>query len=309
MNHEDSYFLNPLQRKKTFEVSDFVTAYYFSSGSDFESRWETYPFSQIFLILKGEGTYTTEQETYPFSSGMMFYRPAGKASVYKWNTDPTVVRFGLISLVCHSDAMKAFEGCPISLCEEEAVTLIDLIQTAARICEPLKESEPLLGMRIRQGTPDIVLDFIVSSLERFFSMLYCRLKNIDLLLNESQKAGKYIDDTTRSEAVKRYLCEHIEEQLTVTDLCTRFGISQTALMKIFHRENGQSPMEYFMDRKIDEAKRRIRKTSQSFSQIADDLGFSSANYFSRVFKSKTGMTPTEYSKYVSKRTVSSAFYD
>lgn len=239
---------------------------------------------------------------------MMFYRPAEKSSVYRWTTDPSEVRFGLISLVCNSEAMKAFEGRPISLCEEEIVTLIDLIQTAARICEPLKESEPLQGMRIRPGTPDIVVDFIVSSLERFFSMLYCRLKNIDLLLNESQKAGKYIDESTRSEAVKRYLCEHVKDRLTVTDLCTRFGISQTALMKNFHRENGQSPMDYFTDRKIDEAKRRIRKTTQSFAQIAEDLGFSSAGYFSRVFKAKTGMTPTEYSRYVSKRTVSSALY-
>ena len=37
------------------------------------------------------------------------------------------------------------------------------------------------------------------------------------------------------------------------------------------------------------------------TEIAEKLGFSSANYFTRVFKAKTNVTPTEYSKYVSKR--------
>ena len=50
-------------------------------------------------------------------------------------------------------------------------------------------------------------------------------------------------------------------------------------------------------------KKKIQKTSDSFTEIAESLGFSSVNYFSRVFKSKTGVTPTEYSRHASKRRV------
>ena len=116
-------------------------------------------------------------------------------------------------------------------------------------------------------------------------------------MDESQKVNQFIDESRLVEAIKTYLNEHITEQLTISDICANFGISQTTVMKKFRRESNQGIMEYFTERKILEAKQRIRKTSQSFAEIAEELGFSSANYFSRVFKAKTGMTPTEYRLY------------
>ncbi|MBQ8310884.1 MAG: helix-turn-helix transcriptional regulator [Clostridia bacterium] len=303
MANENIFQLNMEERKKTFDVSFFVTTYYFSCKPRFEEQWENYPFSQIFLILDGNGTYTTENGSYPFSAGMMLYRPAGKSSIYHWESKNA--RLGLISFVCHSEAMATFGEAPIRLCEEEIASLLDLIKTSSRVCcDPLDSKGNFAGMRFREGTPDVVLDFIASSLERFLSMLYCRLRGIKLLLDESQKVNKYIDESRLVEEIKNYLNEHITEQLTISDICAHFGISQTTAMKKFRRESNQGIMEYFTERKILEAKQQIGKTSQSFAEIAEALGFSSANYFSRVFKAKTGMTPTEYSKYASKRNAS-----
>lgn len=303
MAHENTFQLNMEARKKTFDVSFFVTTYYFSSKPSFEARWENYPFSQIFLILDGNGTYTTENGSYPFSAGMMLYRPAGKSSIYRWESKNA--RLGLISFVCNSEAMDAFGEAPVRLCEEEIASLLDLIRTSARVCcDPLDSKGDFAGMRVREGTPDVVVDFIASSLERFLSMLYCRLMSISLLLDESQKVNQYLDESRLVDAIKNYLNDHITEQLTIADICAHFGISQTTVMKKFRRESNQGIMEYFTERKILEAKHRIRKTSKSFAQIGEELGFASANYFSRVFKAKTGMTPTEYSKYASKRSAS-----
>ena len=303
MANENTFQLNIEARQKTFDVSFFVTTYYFSYKPRFEARWENYPFSQIFLILDGNGTYTTENGTYPFSKGMMLYRPAGKSSIYHWESKNA--RLGLISFVCQSKAMETFGEEPLLLYEEEIESLLDLIKTSARVCcDPLDNKGNFAGMRFREGTPDVVLDFIASSLERFLSMVYCRLKNINLLQDESQKVNRYIDESRLVEEIKKYLNTHITEQLTISDICAHFGISQTTAMKKFRRESNQGIMEYFAEQKILEAELRIRKTSQSFAEIAEGLGFSSANYFSRVFKAKTGMTPTEYSTYASKRSAS-----
>jgi quercetin dioxygenase-like cupin family protein len=113
---ESKHQLNIVSRKKTFEVASFVTTYYFTAKPGFEVQWERYDFSQIFLILEGEGTYTTENASYPFSAGMMLYRPAGKSSVYEWHSENA--RFGLISLVCDSEAMATFGEAPLPLYEE-----------------------------------------------------------------------------------------------------------------------------------------------------------------------------------------------
>lgn len=304
MNYSEHYLFNPLDRTKSFDISSFVSSYYFEKRPQFEPRPERYDFSQIFLVLEGDGVYTTEQGEYLFSKGMMLYRPAEHTSRYVWSSDRVV--FGLISFVCPSEAMKTFEEQPLLLNEEERATLLDVIKTSARICEPCRENEPLLGMRYKPETPPVVLDFIRSSLERFLSMLYCRIKGIDLLVDETQKVNRFLDDSRLVSRVKEYLNEHVGEQIALNHLCAHFGVSQTALTKKFRTETKQGVIEYFNDLKIADAKQRIKKGNASFTEISDALGFSSVNYFSKVFKEKTGMTPTEYSKYVSKRRADAA---
>ena len=50
----------------------------------------------------------------------------------------------------------------------------------------------------------------------------------------------------------------------------------------------------------DEAKKMITETELSFTEISDSLGFSSSAYFSRTFRKKTGLTPSEYLRKVNK---------
>ncbi|MBR5122895.1 MAG: helix-turn-helix transcriptional regulator, partial [Anaerotignum sp.] len=71
-------------------------------------------------------------------------------------------------------------------------------------------------------------------------------------------------------------------------------------MQKFRQKTGHSLMEYFMQMKLSEAQRRIAVRDVTFTEISEELGFSSVNYFSKVFKQKTGMTPTEYSRRLSK---------
>jgi AraC-like DNA-binding protein len=295
---------NLIKNQKTFDVSGFVSAFSFAYKPSFEPCWEKYDFSQIFLVLSGTGIYTTEQGSYPIRPGMMIYRPAGKRSIYEWTTEN--VSFALISFVCHSEAMQVLERPPFTLYEEESATLLDVMRTGARICEGIHGEGALMGMRLKKGVPDVVLSFIYASLERFLSMIYCRLSGITLLQDETAKVAPFMKQTQLVEDVKRYLAEHLSEQLTLAALCQHFWVSPTALMKKFRAETGKGVMEYFTDLKISEAKRRIAKSAASFTEIAAALGFSSVAYFSKVFKAKTGMTPTEYSRYASKRTASAA---
>ncbi len=306
---ENVYHQEVFKYQKMFDISAFVTAYDFFYGPSVDQPYgsitdigpENYPFSQIILVVEGTGEYMTENGTYPISSRTMFYRPAGHTSEYYVLGENGRVRELVISFVCDSPAMQAFEGAPISLGEDELGNLIDLIQTATRASEGIPEKEGIRGMRFRSDTPDVVLEFIASSLERFLCMLYCRRKEIDLLLNERQKVNSFLGGGAMFEEVRTYLRSHLYEQLTLSEICQHFGMSQTALMRKFRHETGMGLMEYFTDLKINEAKRRISKTSLSFSEISDALGFSSPNYFSKVFKAKVGMTPTEYSKFASKR--------
>ncbi len=306
---------NRIENIKTFDVTGLVSALYLPLRIPYVPYWEHHEFSQIFLILAGNGVYTTgDGHRAPFGPGMMIYRPAGKPSIYEFTSKKC--SYALISFTCHSEAMEMFERDPFLLNDEEQSSLLDTMKIGARSCEPItSEIDPhdrvtipsigeVRGMRLRPDVPDVVLSFIYSSLERFLSMTYCRLSGIVLGDGNNQKTGNYMKEAGMVLSVRQYLAEHIEDHVTVEEICNRFWISQTALSRLFRREFGCGVIEYFTDMKIEEAKKRIVHSPESFTEISEALGFSSLNYFSRVFKAKTGMTPTEYSKLASKRRAS-----
>ena len=71
-------------------------------------------------------------------------------------------------------------------------------------------------------------------------------------------------------------------------------ISRTQLQKIIHTETGVGIIDYFSQLKIEAAKHLIRDGHLNYTEISQELGFSSIHYFSRRFKKITGMSPSEY---------------
>ena len=59
-------------------------------------------------------------------------------------------------------------------------------------------------------------------------------------------------------------------------------------------ETGLSLSEYIKFARVERAKGLLRDTDLTAQEIADRLGFSSRNYFSRIFKEVTGVIPTAY---------------
>lgn len=285
---------------RTFELSELVSAYYYRASRPEKPYWEKHNFSQIYVLLEGEGKYVLEGTEYELSRGMMFYCPAETNFMHIWTSEK--VSFALISFVCNSEAMKVFENGPIRLCEEELSLLIDIIRTTERICDRSKvKKPPRYEIFIKPDTPSVVICYIYASLERLLSTIYCRLEGINLLLNENQKASNYIDGSRLVADVKAYLSERVCEKVSLEEICRHFGVGQTALMQKFRLETNQTVIEYFNELKIAHAKYLIQNSSKSFSIISDELGFSSINYFSKLFKAKTGMTLTEFSRLSSKR--------
>lgn len=64
--------------------------------------------------------------------------------------------------------------------------------------------------------------------------------------------------------------------------------------KHFKDYTGLSPGQYYLQLKIEQAKIRLATSSCSVKEIAYNLNFESAFYFSKIFKEKTGLKPTEY---------------
>lgn len=94
----------------------------------------------------------------------------------------------------------------------------------------------------------------------------------------------------------QYVADHVSDKLSVEIVSREVGVSASHLTALFHRQMNISPGEYIRRVKLEESKRLIREGTMNFSQIAAQLNYSTIHHFSRQFKDKFGMSPSEYAK-------------
>ena len=91
-----------------------------------------------------------------------------------------------------------------------------------------------------------------------------------------------------------YIEMHINDKIRAADLAHLVGYSEYYLTRKFREETHLSVTDYTKFAKIERAKVLLKSSDRPVQDIADELGFSTRNYFSRVFQDITGLTPMEY---------------
>ena len=94
--------------------------------------------------------------------------------------------------------------------------------------------------------------------------------------------------------VKKYIQSHIEERLTLNDVAGIFGLSPNYLSVLFKKTCDIGFSEYITQMKISKAKTLLLEQDMKIYEVANELGFESAFYFSKVFKKVEGISPREY---------------
>ena len=97
---------------------------------------------------------------------------------------------------------------------------------------------------------------------------------------------------------QQYISTHIRQKLSVPLVAKQVDVSPSYLTALFHKNLQISPGEYIRRTKLQESKQMIRENNLNFTEIAAELQYSTVHHFSRQFKEKFGITPTEYAKSV-----------
>ena len=97
---------------------------------------------------------------------------------------------------------------------------------------------------------------------------------------------------------QQFISSHIREKLSVPLVARQVDVSPSYLTALFHKNLQISPGEYIRRLKLQESKQMIRENNLNFTEIAAELQYSTVHHFSRQFKEKFGITPTEYAKSV-----------
>ena len=138
-------------------------------------------------------------------------------------------------------------------------------------------------------------------------MIICLLQQLllELLRERIAPTGTRLRTTnavnSENEIIRRaqqFISEHVREKLTVPLVARHVDVSPSYLTALFRKNLQISPGEYVRRIKLQESKQMIREDNMNFTEIAAALQYSTVHHFSRQFKDKFGITPTEYAKSV-----------
>lgn len=99
---------------------------------------------------------------------------------------------------------------------------------------------------------------------------------------------------TDGERLLSYIDRYYASALTLDLLCHALSIGKTKLCALAKQESGLSVSRLIASRRVSAAREMLENTSLSIQQIAEAVGIPDYNYFSKVFKSVCGMTPSAY---------------
>lgn len=108
-----------------------------------------------------------------------------------------------------------------------------------------------------------------------------------------------MDQWSMAQAVRKakgYIDEHFRETITRESLSEALHFSAGHLAKSFKKEIGISLGSYIIEKRMEQARSLLREGRLPVTEVALSVGYDNFSYFSRLFKSKTGMSPKEYQR-------------
>ncbi|ALV22119.1 helix-turn-helix domain-containing protein [Carnobacterium antarcticum] len=204
----------------------------------------------------------------------------------------------LMSVVAKGDGLLAIK------IMDEHLELIDFSYRASD--NPIRAYKNLLfslnTLNRKAAEKGGVHPIYLHSISEKFAIMIERTKDLPTLyeirralLMEYSESVRTYSNPEYSDIVKRaihYILLHIDYPLTLEEIAKKIYVNPAHLSRKFKSETHMTLTQYIHYKKIEEAKPYLEKGSLSITEIALLVGFNDSNYFGKVFKKVTGMTPS-----------------
>ncbi len=215
-------------------------------------------FSEMTFLISGDMTYYVNDVEYKISSGDIVYVPAGSIR----QREIGAISNDYISINFHSDEplelQTALKGC----INNEVKMLLDYFELAftSRSTDSSKKLKLVLET--------IILQISDNLFDNYSSPLAAEIMS--------------------------YISSHYTEKMSLNDISQLTFYSAAYCENEFKKTTGKSIINYLIDVRVNAAKKLLTDSSMSCARIATAVGFEDANYFSRIFKKRTGYSPLRF---------------
>lgn len=118
------------------------------------------------------------------------------------------------------------------------------------------------------------------------------------IAKEVKSAAKSLEITVPEEGMPHNICRYFSDNsdriITLEEMSESFGFSKDYFGKLFKSHMGVSFNSFYSAVKIEKAKSLLKTGNYKNYEISDMLGYSTVDYFSKIFKEMTGVTPTQF---------------
>lgn len=256
------------------------------STSKYEDDWQSiphsHPFSELFYVVSGCGSFVAEGREFPVNKNdMVIINPHVEHTEKSRDTSPLEY------------IVLGIEGLSFSF--ENIVSGTDalFVETAAgTVCKYNVKNTYVYAYL------NIMLEEISARKENYEAVcqnllevvLICMLRGGSLSI--IQRSNTILKRECAQ--IKNYLDSHYSENITLDTLASMTHMNKFYMAHAFTKYTGLSPINYLLRKRIQEGKSLLESTTYSIAQISAMLGFSSQSYFSQAFKKATGTTPIQF---------------
>lgn len=251
-------------------------------------------FYSISLKRNFTGLFKYGQQEYDFNEGTMFFMSPNQVFKVEHNPNETAKQSGWKwILLIHPDflwgtaltkTIKQYEFFDYSvnealfLSEKEEATIDGII---ANIRQEYHTNIDKFSKQIIISHIETLLNYS----ERFYNRQFITREKVNHQI--LQRLDKLLTDYFNSDSISKGLP-------TVQYISNNLNISPTYLLSLLKTLTGRTTQQHIHDRLIDKAKEKLSTTDLSVSEIAYELGFEHLQSFSKLFKTKTKLSPLEF---------------
>lgn len=274
--------------KNLLHVSKITTILYLGFSPEYRSALDVHDFWELIYVDKGVTRIMAREHEFPLKSGeVILHAPNLRHRISCDETHSANVF--IVSFNCKSAAMKQFGTSPITVPPAVRPLITSLIDEGTKNFDcavlpmkPLSDS-PVGGQQMIR----ILLESLLIQLLRVSAApAETRPEAETRPVAETSGGGL-------ASGIIAYLNNHIYDQVTIEQLCETFHYGKSRLCAVFRKDTGKTIITFYTEKKIEAAKELMRQ-GKTIRETATLLGFDTPQYFSRVFKTYTGMPPHDY---------------
>jgi AraC-like DNA-binding protein len=152
-----------------------------------------------------------------------------------------------------------------------------ILTTFNQIIEEVRAQRPLFQLKACSGVISLISEMLASE--------------------RRQEQPNYYEEIV--EKAKCLMESNAYGTVDLPNIAEQIGVSTSRLNEVFKTYTAMTPYQYYIPIKIHKAEDILQQEHMSIKEVAFKLGFEDQYYFSRLFRNKTGMSPSEWKKIIS----------